>query len=229
KPVRTIAQYPYIVKGPEDEKEYDENGKKVSKIYNAGLYIMSLHPLSNPQKMIFGKGICKSWDCNSNKGLHIVTADVPGLPFKLNIANTHMQASAKHDAIRIKQMDIANRHLAKHAPSGALFFGGDFNIRPELASYPYWFKTSELKSTGEYCTNPDQKTCIIEEGTDKDWIVKLTKDHIFYREGTTATPNGNVEVTITPITVERNFTELHEGKPLSDHMGFEALYTISWK
>jgi endonuclease/exonuclease/phosphatase family metal-dependent hydrolase len=227
-PVRDIAQYPHIVKGPNDENEFDENGKKFSKIFNAGLYIMSNHPLSDANKMIFGKP-CNSWDCRSNKGLQSVVADVPGLPFKLIIANTHMQAGGKNDVNRMKQMDTANRFIRKFASTGPMIFAGDFNTVPNLPSYPYWFQTSELKSAGEYCLNPNQTDCIVKPGTDIDWVVQLTKDHHFYREGVAETAEGDVQVTITPLTVERNFTEIHEDKPLSDHMGYEVLYRISWK
>lgn len=229
KPVRVVSQYPYIVKGPEDEKEYDENGKRVSKIFSAGLYILSEHPLSNPQKMIYGKGVCNSWDCNANKGLQVVTAEIPGVPFKLQFANTHLQATAKHEKNRMKQMDIANRFINRVAPTGPLIFAGDFNITPNLGSYSYWFATSHMKSAGEYCLNSLQTDCTVKVGTDPLWVVEKTKDHQFYREGFVETQTGPVEVTITPISVERNFTEPHEGKPLSDHMGYEVLYRISWK
>jgi endonuclease/exonuclease/phosphatase family metal-dependent hydrolase len=226
--VRDIPQYPYVVKGPNAENEYDENGKKFSKIFNGGIYIMSLHPLSNSNKLIFGKP-CNSWDCKSNKGLQSVLAEIPGLPFKLIIANTHMQAGRKHEVSRIKQMDIANRFIKKVASIGPMIFAGDFNTKPDRASYAQWFEISGLKSAGEYCLNPNQTDCIVKPGTDKDWVVQLTNDHHFYREGVAETAEGDVQVTITPLTVERNFTEIHEDKPLSDHMGYEVLYRISWK
>lgn len=225
--IREISGYPYIVKGS-NASDIDENGKKKSALFNAGLYILSEYPIILSEKVAFGKKLCKSWDCHSNKGVQYAVIDVPDLPFYLPLANTHMQAGSKHDKIRFGQTEVIQRFIGQLKPD-LFIFGGDFNITPALPSYQYWFEQMRLSSVGEYCLSPSQNTCRVKDGTDIDWVVRLTKDHIFYQSGLASAKTGApIQVKVTPVEVERNFTEHHKGKPLSDHLGYETLLKLKW-
>jgi endonuclease/exonuclease/phosphatase family metal-dependent hydrolase len=221
--IQTESGYPYVSKGP-SHKGVNPDGKKFSKLLNGGIYIMSEYPFTKEARINFPSNSCKSFDCYSNKGGQYVSVKVPGIPFELQVLNTHAQSSSRYDDIRLNQFAwlnyFARSNVNYNDPYRAMIFAGDFNSRPLLPSYAYFRDLAEVTNVGEVCLSPDT-TCITKAGTDPAWLLEKSKDQIFYASGK--------KVRIRPLEVERNFTEQYKGKMLSDHFGYETLLEISWQ
>lgn len=223
KSIRTESGYPYIHKGP-SSKGVNPDGKSFSKILNGGIYLMSEFPFKKSERMNFPSNSCKTFDCYSNKGAQYVSVRIPGMPFDLQILNTHAQSASKHEVIRNNQFEWLNYFLRSNVnyndPYRAVIFGGDFNSKPETrACHKYLRELTGLDDVGADCRQANS-SCKIKEGTDPLWIHEKSNDHFFYASGK--------KVRIRPVSVERNMTEKHKGKTLSDHLGYEVLFEISW-
>ena len=215
--------YPYLHKGP-SAKGINPNGKKFGKLLNGGIYVMSEFPFKKTERMNFPSNSCGTFDCFANKGAQYVSVRIPGMPFDLQILNTHTQAEPKYEAIRENQFQWLNYFLRTNVnyndPYRAVIFGGDFNSKPSIrASHKYFVDLSDLQDVGAECRAP-RSECKIKDGTNPLWIYENSMDHFFYASGK--------KVRIRPVEVERNFTEQHKGKTLSDHLGYEVLFEITW-
>ncbi len=80
--------------------------------------------------------------------------------------------------------------------------------------------TLELTSAGETCLTP-RSGCEVLNNTNPEELLTDTVDHIFY-----STP-ATYEIKV--LTAQRNFTETFNNKPLSDHLGYEAVFSINKK
>lgn len=228
KDIVAYSGYPYAVKGPK-AKDPDENGKRLLKIFSAGLVTMSEFPIVNAAKVAFGKGKCATWDCFANKGVQLSIVEIPDLPFRLPIFNTHLQAVAKHDQKRIEQMGVLKRFMARYMrPIDALIFAGDFNTKTHQASYKWWQENSGLYSIGEICKK-EISNCEIADGTTPESLTNV--DQHFALSGVAEDRLGRkarYSVRIEPGRVEKTFRKLVKGKPLSDHLGYQVDYDIRW-
>ncbi len=70
---------------------------------------------------------------------------------------------------------------------------------------------------GESCLG-NKTLCLVAEGTKEEELLYRTNDKQFY--------DGNEAVSLTPIWMARNFDELLDGRPLSDHLGYEVHYEV---
>ncbi len=228
--LRSLASYPYAVKGP-NKKDFDIHGNMVSKLLNGGLYVLSRFELKHSQKVVFNKNSCSSWDCFSNKGVLITEAQIDELPFNLKIATTHLQSTRKNDDDRIEQMNVLKTFLKPVLDENQpLIFAGDFNTNPTRESFYYWKNQLDLHNAGESCLDA-KNICNIPDSTDRDWILQKSKDQHYYRHGIAPSKDGltRYQVQIVPLFAERNFSEHVKNKPLSDHLGYEVVYRIFWR
>ncbi|MEK7354923.1 MAG: endonuclease/exonuclease/phosphatase family protein [Bdellovibrionota bacterium] len=226
--IQKVSGYPHVVKGP-SSKDADENGKTKFKILNAGLITLSEYPIAYAEKVAFSKNMCGTWDCFANKGVQVAYVEIPDLPFHLPVFNTHLQATRERADVRIKQMGVMTRFIARFLrPGDPLMFGGDFNSRPDDASYKWWTDNAGMVSTGETCLS-GIVACEIADGTDPDSIVRVDQQYTVSglardRRGSSA----RYKVRFDPVHVEKTFTKLVKGKPLSDHLGYQVDYVIRW-
>lgn len=210
KNLRRAAAYPYSSKGPGGG----------GALLNAGLYILSEHPIVDQSKLAFGKDACTTWDCMANKGAMLARIQLPGLPFTVDLYNTHLQSIKKHDAVRVSQMNLLlDRLLAPTRVLGnPMIFAGDFNSMPALPSYGHFVRNTGLANAGEDCLR-DSGRCRVEEGTAPGELLEITKDQHFYA------PENPGVYRVTPVYAARSFP-LEDR--LSDHLAYEVHYKIEW-
>ncbi len=212
-PLIQQSGYPYYAQGPSSQGVDSQGSFK--KVLNAGLYILSRYPILESGVINFERKICGTWDCQANKGVQYIKIKVPGLQPMVTIFNTHMQSGIEYDLVRIQQLSqTTSQFVLDHTDSSELFiFGGDFNSSPDLASFTVLKNNLPLVSAGETCLFLDLQ-CLILNNTNPDFIFEKSIDHIFLMKSQTSF--------VTPLSVVRNFTEMHKGKTLSDHLGYEA-------
>ena len=203
------SRYPFNVVGPSS-----------SKIINSGLSILSEFPIEFHQTLLYGDLDCGTWDCFASKGAEIVRLQLPGVPFLLTIANTHVQSDRDQEAARGAQLhdfavflaSLVNRDLG-------LLAGGDFNTTPSQKTYQDFVRATNMKDSGELCLTANSG-CSLLGTTTRKTAVDRSLDHIFVA-------NGH-KVTMKPISVERTFTKPYKGRMLSDHAGYEAVFEITY-
>lgn len=210
--LRALAAYPFVAKGPDAAQLLG---------VDSGLYILSRFPILKQEKRAFGRAMCASWDCYSNKGVQFARLQIPGAPFPLDVYNTHMQASRSSDAIRQKQVKILLEFIKDtHQPGAPILFLGDFNFRPGAGdqSFDDFLKGSALVHAGKLCLSLHCAT----EAWAKARLYDATVDHQFI----SVDPASSYR--IKPLKAERNFGELVKGRSLSDHTGYEIRYEMDW-
>lgn len=219
--LRKEAAYPYAVQGPSRFTPADGFPKGTP--FPGGLFILSEFPLGKPERISYGVRYCGDWDCMANKGSVRVEVEIPGIPGKLTLMDTHTQADTdtkSYDKGRTEQMKILADFLHKDPnPENPLIFGGDFNSHPPFTSFAVWKDLSQLKNVGEQCLDP-ANGCQVLPGTDSATILAESLDHIFYHDGS--------QVQVHPLTVARPFNEPVNGRMLSDHLGYESDLLLTW-
>ena len=218
------ANYPYVVYGP-GKTANDESGDEITRLYGSGLILLSRHKVLGSQQVVFAKKDCGTWDCQSNKGVQLVEIQVPGLPFNLSIANTHLQSGRKYDEIRVLQMRTLKRFLAQHLNlESGFIFAGDFNSFPERKSFDYWLETTQLENVGMQCIEQKCESRKIASANSAELL--YTPDQHFYQNSLNVKKSDKFQ--LKPTKAYRNFKEIFMDKPLSDHLGYEVTYRINW-
>jgi endonuclease/exonuclease/phosphatase family metal-dependent hydrolase len=216
KAVVQLSGYPYSAEGPTRDGA-DANGT-FQKIFGGGIFILSRYPIIESGQVNFNDKDCATWDCHANKGVVYIKIRVPGIAETVTIFNTHMQSGKAYDQVRITQMNVLAQAVNEKYKTGEiLFFGGDFNSSPNQESFSVLKNILKAETAGEYCANY-VLTCAISKDSTVDDVFADTIDHIFFK--------GTEEYSVTPVTVERNFREIFGDRPLSDHFGSEALFSI---
>lgn len=209
--LRKEAGYPHVIQGPRERRT----------LLSSGLFILSEHPVLESRVVTFGPGNCRSWDCFANKGGVMARVQLPDVPFPVDIYTTHMQSgpSARADALRVEQADVLLEELlpAEPEPGVPLIFAGDFNMRPDRASYGHFISRAGLANAGVDClANP--AGCRVAEGTALEALAERTVDQHFYAP-------GGALYQLRPIYAERSYPLSEE---LSDHLAYEVHYELRW-
>ncbi len=229
--------YKYILKGP-DRKSISKKGKAhwsmlsrkeyavfsdPQKIAGSGLYILSDYPILEAQYKAFDSDMCAGFDCLSNKSILFARVKVPGLDDPIDVVNTHFNS---HKAAKApsktklkahkKQTETLQWFLEKVGDGNALILGGDFNTKL-TARYEFFRNAIEAEDAAEVCVRGSIE-CSVEEKTKLDEILYRTNDKQFFANSS--------RVSLTPMHIVRNFTEMLGGKPLSDHLGYEVHYQL---
>ncbi|MES2964407.1 MAG: endonuclease/exonuclease/phosphatase family protein [Bdellovibrionota bacterium] len=226
--IREFSGYEHTYKGPK-ASDPDEDGKSTLKLFNSGIVTLSDYPIVAAAKVAFGKGKCGTWDCFANKGVQLSMIEIPELPFHLPVMNTHLQATRERNEDRIKQMGVIKRFMSRFlGPVQPLIFAGDFNTRPNSSSYDWFAKNMGLYNIGEICMKEITR-CVVAEGTPVDRLNVIDQHYaISGVAGDRGGSDAKYAVRIEPSRVEKTFTKLVKGKPLSDHLGYQVDYDISW-
>ncbi|MFC3051286.1 endonuclease/exonuclease/phosphatase family protein [Kordiimonas pumila] len=238
---RVIAEktgYPYVLRGP-DRRDTSKRGDvhwamKARKTYSSftdpqkfmgsGLLILSDFPIIEARHKAFNSDECAGIDCLSNKAILLARVQVPGMATPLDIITTHFNSlnSAKAPS-RIafkahkKQTDVFEWFLGQVNSGNPIIIGGDFNTKARKR-YDYFQATVELDDVAEVCLQEVQD-CRLHTGVTPASVWHDTNDKQFYR--------GSKTVTIFPLSIDRPFDEKLQGKPLSDHTGYEVIYRLS--
>jgi endonuclease/exonuclease/phosphatase family metal-dependent hydrolase len=230
--------YRYIVRGP-GRREASKKGKAhwamqsrkgytaftdPQKLTGSGLVILSDYPILEAHHKAFDSDMCAGFDCLSNKAILMARIEVPGLDHPLDVINSHFNSRGKAGApskwvlkAHQRQTDTLDWFLAKLGQGNPTVLAGDFNTR-QSARFDYFREKIALKDTAEICLSLDG-TCDVDAATKVSEILYDTNDKQFFDDSQC---HG-----LTPVHIVRNFTEQIDGKPLSDHLGYEVHYRIS--
>jgi len=230
--------YKYVLKGP-GRKDGNKRGRahwaqKTRKAYasfsdpqkfmGSGLLILSDFPIIEARHKAFAADECAGFDCLSNKSILLARIEVPGMDSPLDIVNSHFNSrrSAKAPKKAVlkahnRQTDALKWFLDKTDVGNPTIVAGDFNTKQDIR-YRYFKDTIGFQDAGVVCLG-DGDRCAVADGTQSDDILFKTNDKHFFENGDT--------VQVIPRRMERNFDELLNGKPLSDHLGYEVVYLLS--
>ncbi len=187
----------------------------------SGLVVLSEFPIEAYGTVSFRE--CTGMDCFANKGAMHVRIAVPGLPQPIEFFNTHLNADSESPSpppeetrrIRITQIEQIVPFMRAAVVAGApVIFPGDFNFRPPEADY-LLMGAYPLANVADQCL---RGSCTGDRDPGPVWGESV--DHQFYASGS--------EVALTPVHVEQTFKEPVDGTPLSDHVGLEAHYRLTW-
>ncbi|MFZ5610086.1 MAG: endonuclease/exonuclease/phosphatase family protein [Pseudomonadota bacterium] len=236
--IREVGGYRYAVKGPDAEgggpvpvMEPGESDAAphtplgtAPKLVGSGLYLLSDFPILAARAQSFGNAACAGFDCFSNKAILWGQLKVPGLAAPLDIITTHMNShkSAGVPApISLKahaaQTDMLAHFLEQEVGNERpLIMAGDFNTRyaPRLA---YFRARVTLADSAEQCLAMAW-SCRLGANSKSGEMLYDTNDKQYFRAG--------AKVHMRPVFSTRNFQERVDGRPLSDHSGYEVHYAL---
>jgi endonuclease/exonuclease/phosphatase family metal-dependent hydrolase len=207
--LRRHAGYPHMAEGPRAD----------GTLLDGGLWTLSLHPIAESRSMAFTHDTCGKFDCWATKGMHLTRIRVEGVPFPVDVHNTHMQSGGRprDEAGRVRQIE---QFAAAFLPAGddhpALFIG-DFNTgghRP--GSYGALLGTGLANAGGDCLQTPD--ICHVPPGTVPEELEARTHDqHLYVRSG-----RG---YRVRPLYAARIYGPVGV---YSDHLAYEVHYELSW-
>ncbi|NVJ97678.1 MAG: endonuclease/exonuclease/phosphatase family protein [Alphaproteobacteria bacterium] len=230
--------YPFVVHGP-GRKDTSKRGKahwsqqtrkqystftNPQKFTGSGLVILSDFPILEAHHKAFDSDTCAGIDCLANKAIMMVRLDVPGLDVPLDVINSHFNsrgtaAAPKKWTLKAhqKQTDTLVWFLDKMKAGNPQILAGDFNTKYQ-ARYNYFKEQVGFVDIGENCLALEA-VCTVDPATKTDMILYNTNDKHFAAPGQA--------YGITPTFVARNFTGKVNGKPFSDHLGYEVHYRLT--
>lgn len=235
--VAETTGYKYVLKGPgrkDESKRGDAHWvQKTRKAYasfsdpqkfmGSGLLILSDYPIIDARHKAFNSDECAGFDCMSNKSILLARIEIPGLGRPLDIINSHFNsrsaAKAPKKAVfkaHSRQTNTLKWFLDKTHTGNPIIVAGDFNTKEERR-YSYFTEIIGFKDAGVECLDAIGR-CAVGEGTRVEELLFKTNDKHFYADG-----DG---VQVQPRRMERNFDEMLNGKPLSDHLGYEVVYSL---
>lgn len=230
--------YPYVVRGP-GRKEASKKGKThwslqtrkqystfddPQKFTGSGLAILSDFPILEAQHKAFDSDTCAGIDCLANKAIMMVRVKIPGLSVPLDVVNSHFNsrgpaAAPKKWTLKAhkRQTDTLVWFLEKAGGGNPVILAGDFNTKA-TARYEYFKEQVGFIDIGENCL-ANRGLCRVDAATDTDTILYNTNDKHFVAP--------SAQYSLTPAYIIRNFTGQVDGKPYSDHLGYEVHYKLA--
>ena len=184
---------------------------------------LSDYPIVEAQHKAFDSDMCAGFDCLSNKAILLARIAVPGLDEPLDVINSHFNSRGSAGAPRRlvlrahqRQTDTLSWFMDKVCGGNPVIIAGDFNTRqPER--YAYCRNAIKAVDTAEDCLS-EGEACSLRKAAEHDNVLYDTNDKQFFQT--------TDKYRITPTYIERNFTEELNGRPLSDHLGYEVGYKI---
>jgi endonuclease/exonuclease/phosphatase family metal-dependent hydrolase len=236
-----LSGYPYVARGPKrgqrdpspfskDDKpdyrrvKYRRHGEGLGKWRSSGLWVLSNHPIQWVKSHAYH--YCAGLDCLANKGVMLVSLQVPGLPVPVEVANTHLNSKGASRVPRARnrtahhlQADELKSFMQQDRTPGApLIVGGDFNVKHAPDRFDYVMEDYPFDVVSQYCkTRP--KSCDAEISFDGDAPWLDTQDLIGFSDG--------ARVSLRPIQVAAMFDGSAAGPVLSDHDGYEVRFRLS--
>lgn len=193
------------------------------KIAGSGLYILSDYPIFDARYKAFDSDACAGFDCLSNKAIQFARIQTPYSEQPIDIVNSHFNSRGSAKApgkITLKahqtQTDVLTKFLNRFRQGYPIVMAGDFNTKQEKR-YRYFRSNIDLIDAGEACIE-NAEVCHLAAGTVQDQILYSTNDKQFFGNGSS--------LKLEPVWAARNFDEELNGKPLSDHLGYEVHYRV---
>jgi len=236
--IADTAGYPYVLFGP-TRKDTSKRGdvhwvqqtrksyasfSDGQKLIGSGLVILSDYPILEAHHKVFNSDECAGFDCLSNKAILMARVQVPGFGMPVDIVTSHFNSkrSAKAPAGIVfkahqKQTDVFHWFLDKLNAGNPVIAAGDFNTK-EARRYSYFQDTVGLVDSAAVCLK-DKALCVLEQNVLPKKVLNDTNDKHFYKNG-----QGMM---VDPIYIDRPFDEMLNGRPLSDHTGYEVVYRFS--
>uniref|UniRef100_B0T539 Endonuclease/exonuclease/phosphatase n=1 Tax=Caulobacter sp. (strain K31) TaxID=366602 RepID=B0T539_CAUSK len=237
-----LSGYPYVAKGPRKKQrdgsqltkedrprykrvKYRRKGEGWGKWGSSGLWVLSNHPIRWVKSHAYH--YCAGLDCLANKGVMLVSLDVPGLPVPVEIADTHLNSKGASGVPRNRnriahhlQAEELGRFMGTDRTPGApLIVGGDFNVMHAPDRFDYVMQRYPFEVVSQVCFQvPDSCDAKISADGDAPWLD--TQDLIGFKQGD--------RVGIRPILVEARFDGSATGGPvLSDHDAYEVTFRLT--
>ncbi len=229
--------YKYVLKGP-GRKDTSKRGKShwstntrktytsfsdPQKLLGSGLYILSDFPIIEATHKAFDSDMCAGFDCLSNKSILLARVKVPGVDSPVVVINSHFnshRAAVAPTKTKTKahkaQVETLQWFLEKTDQGNSQIIAGDFNTK-YTPRYEYFRNAIKAEDSAEICVR-GTIDCALSAETRVEEILYKTNDKQFYYDG--------AGIGMKPIYITRNFTELLDGKPLSDHLGYEVHYKL---
>ncbi len=238
-----LSGYPHVARGPRKKQrdaslivreerprfkrvKYRRKGEGWGKWGSSGLWVLSNHPINWVKSHAYH--YCAGLDCLANKGVMLVSLDVPGLPTPVEIADTHLNSKgasgvprSRATAARHLQADeLKGFMLQDRTPGGApLIVGGDFNVMHSAARFDHVMADYPFEVVSQVCfQSPESCDARISADGDAPWLD--TQDLIGFKQGD--------RVAIRPIRVQAWFDGSAGGGPaLSDHDAYEVTFRLT--
>lgn len=229
--------YKYVLKGP-GRKDTSKRGKShwstntrktyasfsdPQKLLGSGLYILSDFPIVEATHKAFDSDMCAGFDCLSNKSILLARVKVPGLDSPVDVINSHFnshRAAVAPTKTKTKahkaQVETLQWFLEKIDQGNSQIIAGDFNTK-HTPRYAYFRDAIKAEDAAEICVR-GTSDCALSAETRVEEILYKTNDKQFFHDA--------AGLGMRPTYITRNFTELLDGKPLSDHLGYEVHYKL---
>ncbi len=235
-----LSGYPHVARGPRkkqrdaslivpDERprfkrvKYRHKGEGWGKWGSSGLWVLSNYPINWVKSHAYH--YCAGLDCLANKGVMLVSLDVPGLPTPVEIADTHLNSKGASGVPRSRataahhlQADELKRFMQQDRTPGApLIVGGDFNVMHSAARFDHVMADYPFAVVSRWChERPGACDTQISYDGDAPWL--NTQDLIGFLDGD--------RVAVTPVAVEATFDGAAE-PVLSDHDGYKVTFRLT--
>lgn len=234
--------YPFVARGPrkgqrdpnvlaQDKRpdfrrvKYRRKGEGMGKWGSSGLWVLSNHPIESVTSHAYR--YCAGLDCLANKGVMLVSLNVPGLSTPVEIANTHLNSRAASGVPRrrstqahhLQAEELKRFMLADRTAGAPLIVGGDFNVMNAAERYDYVMAAYPFEVVSRWCHDrPEACDTKLSYDGDAPWLD--TQDLIGFLDGK--------DVRVTPIAVEATFDG--DAQPvLSDHDGYKVTFRLTPK
>ena len=209
-------------------------GETAGKLLDSGLQIASDHPIISVKRLAFPAFACAGYDCLANKGVLLVTIQIPGYAIPVTVATTHLN-SKRSSGVALsrslyayrRQVDSINAFLkAQQDARLPIIFVGDFNAsNVERRAYlfgrgvPSWaaLAARPVLSALDRCLNATPP-CVGAVPPIAYFVRKRSRDWQFFRPGI----RGSIEVERLSVLFGRELG----GGMLSDHVGFGITYRL---
>lgn len=232
------AGYPYVLLGPGRKarsKPGDAHWRQYTrkayasfadpqKFLGSGLVVLSDYPILEARHKAFDSDECAGFDCLANKAILLARVQVPGVNSPVDIVTSHFNSRRAAGGpgrtvlkAHYRQTETLKWFLDTVNKGNPTILAGDFNTKHELR-YSYFKDTIGFVDAGESCLQA-LRGCRVARGTDPDELLYDTNDKQFY--------TGSKSISVEPRLLERNFDEEINGKPLSDHLGYEVHYLLT--
>lgn len=240
------AGYRYIAVGPDDAAVSSQHptpadlrfaageswfhGEGIGKYAGSGLMILSDYPIVSIHRMAFPAFACAGFDCLANKGAMLVQIRLPGHSDPVDVVTTHLNSRRASDVADARSNHAHSLQIASltafirqwHDPRDVLIVGGDFNAgqtmerRSDLTSHAARDWSFGAPVNNAYAAAEEQH---LPFPADARLSERRARDWEFFAPGR--------QTAIALRRIEIPFGHDADGRMLSDHVGYTAVYAIT--
>jgi endonuclease/exonuclease/phosphatase family metal-dependent hydrolase len=211
-------------------------GERSGKLFGSGLVILSDYPIERVARAAFPAFACAGFDCLANKGVMLAAIRVPGAAQPVAVATFHLNAkkasgvsAARRDYAFARQVEAVGRFLRAELPADAPYVvAGDTNIgrsaprrlrfRAMLASLPGAAAGRQADRTALDTCLAARTGCVLGSVADLRLSHAKAKDWEIFGSGT--------GTALVPVAADAPFGRDENGRMLSDHVGYMAVYRL---